>query len=600
MATEHRIIKFLHIPLVLLSSAVSVTLLFLLNHRFTGRLPRLVGPHPDTTAIIVQVSASILAASQVYVLCTLVNFATRLQLFRRFISTSSLKLLAALSIPRIDWGLGYRGIAVAALFIVIGHVFGAVWAGALTPLAADSIRKDGTILIPAYNGPFNMSWSLQSGGKIFLTNCMTHHLNSSIFISRCPTINFITTLMSTALGATSAPGVPRVYPKIEVPAWSYSNRSYGAGASQGLFSPTSNSNDSYTAYSYEEPGYWSRVACHYNETSNLTITRLDSLENAPFVLLQVKGSLPNTVANNISSYTLMTDHTTWWNEALGWSAAAANGHNMLAIATVLSGHWYTPWNRMQCSVDFQPTLFNVAVNLTRSMINVTPSGPHADFDPTGSLQTAVMANLDLISRMSSNIGISSLGAALAANSAAMNASHPGMAKDEIYLRAGENMIAALVDDLLVAEASRQMIIGKSSVAAPVYKRFDAIRLGLPRFIYISLAINITLVLIVLAESLRTQAWHHLPAFNITNLQSVIAAALLSPSRYPIHDDEFEEDGNAALATSEMDQQRFKWTYDKTGTVIMLVDVSSDVSSEKTNATSTPLEHFSSESLEPLV
>jgi hypothetical protein len=600
MATENRIIKFLHIPLVLLSNAVSVTLLFLLNHRFTGKLPRLVGHHPDTTAIIVQVSASLLAASQVYVLCTLVNFATRLQVFRRFISASSLKLLAALSIPRIDWGLGYRGIAVAASFTVIGHVFGAIWAGALTPLAADSIRKDGTVQIPAYNGPYKMSWLLQTGGKIFLKNCNAYHLTSSISISRCPTINFITTLMSTALGATSAPGVPRVYPKIEVPAWSYSNRSYGAGASQGLFSPTSNSNDSYTAYSYEEPGYWSRVACHYNETSNLTITRLDSLENAPFVLWLVEGSLPNTVANNISSYTLMTDRTPWWNEALGWSAAAANGHNMLAIATVASGHWYTHWNRMQCSVDFQPTLFNVTVNLTQSMISVSPSGPHADFDQTGSLQTAVMANLDLISRMSSNIGISSLGAALVANSVAMNASHPGMTEDEIYLRAGENMIAALVDDLLVAEASRQMIIHNSSVAAPVYKKFDAIRLGSPRLIYISLAINITLVIIVLAESFRTKAWHHLPAFNITNLQSVITAALLSPSRCPINDDEFEEDVNATLATSEMNQMTFKWTYDKTSTVMMLVDLSSDVPSERTNATSIPLEHFSSESLETLV
>jgi hypothetical protein len=182
----------------------------------------------------------------------------------------------------------------------------------------------------------------------------------------------------------------------------------------------------------------------------------------------------------------------------------------------------------------------------------------------------------------------------------MNASHPGMTEDEIYLRAGENMIAALVDDLLVAEASRQMIIHNSSVAAPVYKKFDAIRLGSPRLIYISLAINITLVIIVLAESFRTKAWHHLPAFNITNLQSVITAALLSPSRCPINDDEFEEDVNDTLATSEMNQMTFKWTYDKTSTVMMLVDLSSDVPSERTNATSIPLGHFSSESLETLV
>ncbi|KAG0646938.1 hypothetical protein D0Z07_6472 [Hyphodiscus hymeniophilus] len=572
MATEHRILKFLHISLVLLSSAVSITLLCLLDQRFTGRLPHLVSHYRDTAGVIVQISATILAASQGYVLCTLVNFAVRLQVFQSFISASSLNLLAALSIPRIDWGLGGRSIAIAALFTIIGPLFGAVWAGALTPLAADSIHKDGSIPIPVYSFPFN--------------------LTSSIAISQCPAIGLITTLLSTALGATSAPNATRVYPKIEVPAWSYSNRSYGVGASQGLFSPTVISNDSYTAYSYQEPGYWSQVTCLYNETSNLTITPSVSVENSPLALWLVEGSLPNTVANNVSSYTLTTDNSLWYDEVLGWSAAAANGRNMLAMATVASGHWYTPWNTMQCSIDFQPTIFDVAVNLTQSMISVTASGPHTDFDPTGSLQTAVMTNLDLISRMSSNIGISTLGTVLSANSAAMNASNPGMIEDEIYLRAGENMIAALVDDLLVAEASRQMIIDNSSVAVPVNKQFNAIRLGSPRFIYLSLAINIVLVFIVLAEAFRTKAWHHLPAFNITNLQSVIDAALLSPSRGPIHE-EVEEDGNSTSATSQMIQKRCKWTYDENDNAMMLVKLSGDVPSIL-------LQHVLSESQEPLV
>ena len=599
MATEHRIPKFLHIPLVLLPSAVSITLLCLLNHRFTGELPHLVSHHRDTVGVVVQISATLLAACQSYVLCTLVNFAARLQVFRGFISADSLNLLAALSIPRIDWDLGSRRIAIAALFTLIGPLFGAVWAGVLTPLAAVFINQDGTIPLPVYNSSFNVSWSLQPGGQVYLTNCTTYYPTPSIAISQCPAVGLVTSLLSTAAHATSAQGVTRVYPKIEVPAWSYSNRSYGAGASQGLFSLTVDSNDTYRAYSYDEPGYWSQVACVYNETSNLTITSSNSGGDFPFALWLVEGSLPNTVANNVSSYTLTTDKTLWSDEALGWSAAAANGRNMLAIATVAKGDWYKQWNAMQCSIDFQPTLFNVAVNLTQSMISVTPSGPHTTFDPTGSLQTAVMTNLDLISRMSSNIGISTLGAVLNANSAAMMASNPGMMKHEIYLRAGENMIAALVDDLLVAEASRQMIIDNSSVAAPVDKQFDAIRLGSPRYIYISLGINIILVFMVMTEAFRTKAWHHLPAFNITNLQNVINAALLSPSRGSIHD-EVEEDGNSSLKTSEMDQKRFKWTYDGNGTAMMLMESSSNVPSVGTAEASIPLQHLSSESQDPLL
>ena len=461
-------------------------------------------------------------------------------------------------------------------------------------LTADAIYKDGSIPIPVYNDPFNVSWSLQPGGQIYLTNC-----TSSIAISQCPAIGLITTLLSTAQGATSAHGVPRLYPKLEAPGWSYSNRSYGAGASQGLYSPTVDSNDSYTAYSYEEPGYWSQVACFYNETSNLTITRSDSVEDSPLALWLVEGSLPNTVANNISSYTLTTENTLWYDEALGWSAAAANGRNMLAIATIVSGHWYTPWNMMQCSINFQPTLFKVAVNLTQSMISVTPSDSQTGFDPTGSLQTAVMSNLDLISRISSNIGISTLGAVLNTNAAAMKANNPGMIEDEIFLRAGENMVTALIDDLLVAEASRQMIIDNSSVAAPVDKKFDAIRLGSPQYIYISLAINIILVCIVLVEAFRTEAWYHLPAFNITNLQSVINTALLSPSRGPMHN-EVEEDGDSTLTTSDMNKKRFKWMYDGNGTTILLVELPREVPSKGTKAIIIPLQQVSSESQELLV
>ena len=109
MESESRFLKFLHIPLLVLTNAVTITLLCLLNHRFTGSFPHRVVHHRPITAVrgavIVQVVSTLFAAAQVYVLCTLINFATRLQSVRRFIRTKSLSLLAALSIPRIDWTL---------------------------------------------------------------------------------------------------------------------------------------------------------------------------------------------------------------------------------------------------------------------------------------------------------------------------------------------------------------------------------------------------------------------------------------------------------------------------------------------------------------
>ena len=240
---------------------------------------------------------------------------------------------------------------------------------------------------------------------------------------------------------------------------------------------------------------------------------------------------------------------------------------------------------MQCSIDFRPTLFHVLVNLTQSRINVTPKGPYADFEHTGSLQKVIMANLDLLSRMSSNIGVSSLGVALNTNSGAMSANYPTMASEDTPARGAENLISALVDDLLVAEASKQMTINSGSNATQVQKQFDAVSLGPPRFIYISLAINVALVLLVLAETLRTNAWQRLPAFNFTDLQSVMAAAMLPSSHtYPSHTDKDGHYADAALVASQLKHASIKWSHDGNGAVVMLVNLPGKVSSESLQTT----------------
>lgn len=48
---------------------------------------------------------------------------------------------------------------------MIGPLLGVVWAGALTPLAADSIRQDGQIQIPLYTGLVNQDWTRTLGEK---------------------------------------------------------------------------------------------------------------------------------------------------------------------------------------------------------------------------------------------------------------------------------------------------------------------------------------------------------------------------------------------------------------------------------------------------
>ncbi|KAJ9614651.1 hypothetical protein H2200_002788 [Cladophialophora chaetospira] len=590
METENRFLKFLHIPLLILTNAASITLLGLINHKFTGGLHDQVQKHRTVTSVIVNILATLLAAAQVYALCTLISFATRLRTTRNFTRANSLRILGALSAPRIDWGLKWYAMIGTAIFCLIGPLLGAVWTGALTPLLDELTREDGTILTPLYTGPVDQAYHLDPGGVIYLNcNQLLSNISQSMSVSRCPAIGHITVLLSSAQSATPSGNSTRINPKIDDPTWSYVNRSYGVGASQGLFSPTAKSKHAYDAYSYDEPGYFSKVTCGFNETSNLTINLSDSGQDSYLRVWRVEGSLPNTEATNTSSYTLTTAASDWYDEVLGWSAAAANGRNMLAIATYNGkevgfgsskpDHWYRAWNQMQCSITFTPTLFNVSVNLTTSRISVSPKDSPAKFEPT-SMQEVVMANIDLISRMSSNVGVSALGVALWDNANTVNASYSNMADNEVLAWGAENMIKALVDDLLGAEASQQMAFSNNgTTAVPVRKVFKAVRLGSPRFIYLALGINIALVLLVAVETIRTRAWRGLTAFNFTNLHSVMAAAMLSPppQKNASHAD---EDNDITTAARNLQHASIRWWYNDTNDVVMLVRPPGDSSGDE--------------------
>ena len=215
-----------------------------------------------------------------------------------------------------------------------------------------------------------------------------------------------------------------------------------------------------------------------------------------------------------------------------------------------------------------------------------------DFEPTGTLRSVTMQSLDLISCMSSNIGVSTLSVTLNTKSGAVSAYNTtynlNMSVDDTLIHGAQNMITALVDDLLVAYASRQMVIFGGTDLAPVLKQFDAVRLGSARFIYISLGINVTLVLLVLAETIRTKAWQHLPAFDFTDLQSVMAAAILSPSHFD----------DPALVTGELKRASIKWSRLKdNNSVDMLVKLPGDTSHESLHSAKSSVSKLSPDGID---
>lgn len=116
-----------------------------------------------------------------------------------------------------------------------------------------------------------------------------------------------------------------------------------------------------------------------------------------------------------------------------------------------------------------------------------------------------------------------------------------------------------------------MIIEHSTSRAVVMKHFKAVKIGATRFIDITLVVNILLILLVLAEAVRTRIWHRLPAFNLTDIQSVISSALLSDIKVTRSIDDMHDGENTALiSAADIEKATFKWTYDADGSAVMMV------------------------------
>jgi hypothetical protein len=570
-AIESPILKLLPVSLLVTTTSISIAMFSISKRTFTGSFSDLVNHNRAIVGTVVQVSATLLATAQVYVLCSIVNFAARLRVSSDFVPLSFLKLLSALSMPRLDWTLSWNYFPAVAIVVAFGPIFGAIWAGILTPLTTLTIRQDGTIQVPQYTGALKPAWTLERDGSISL-NCTVKIRNLPEFqsVSDCAAVDAIGGLLASAQAATNPQGKPTVHSKLENAAWTYSGRSYGVGSSQGLFSPSEISTDAYTAYTYQEVGYLSEVACIHNFSSSITVTST-GYGDGLLSIWTVNGSLPN-MPETFRPYLV----TAMWPsiDLLTWSAAAANGRNMIAIASV---GWYNSsdleLDKIQCSITFAPTLFSVAVNLTQSLIQVTPKSTFEEFEKTGSLISITMANLDLVSRMNSNMVVSQLGNALKYNLVNVNASTPGLSPSRLAERTVEDSVTAILDDLLVAQGAAQMAVFNTSTTTSVEKCFEAVQIGTARFSIAMLVINAVLVVLVISEASRTRFWHRLPSFNFTNIETVILTALASPASHNLNSNglvcDTEPRASYSSLAAEAAGVRVKWQCDRDGRAIVV-------------------------------
>lgn len=266
--------------------------------------------------------------------------------------------------------------------------------------------------------------------------------------------------------------------------------------------------------------------------------------------------------------------------------STGKGTVMIATGNTHGGNYLT-LNQTQCSITFIPTLFDISVNLSTSVITVHGAGSAPDMDPTarpnatftawrchtlpntladlqnlttgcgnytvqgqpglGNIATRALRQLNDLSVLDTSLHTSSLGEmflSLIQNEIlyydnttqyqdwnitdfSSDFSSPDTTTDaSINTYSIEQGLKSLIDDSLLAFASAQLVLHytNSSQVTAGSLTVGAIVVGTRGYVYSLFAFNLLLILILIEEMFRTRCWANLPLFDYNNLKGVIIAS----------------------------------------------------------------------------
>ncbi|KAF2830468.1 hypothetical protein CC86DRAFT_443456 [Ophiobolus disseminans] len=481
--------------------ATSLLLAELKQWRVTGDLFILANRFPGSVALIVQLLAAFFGLLHVAVICKLINYALRLRIMKVNVSLDVLRTWVDLSIPRVDWDLPLR-----FFFPVLGVVFlslvpAALWAGSMTPSVSQTMGG-GMLLIPSYEDvsmvkeyPMMIGFAGPSlrTQKGFFTYSVGQQQSGQ--------------LMGSAASASSTGRGLHVHRKLDNTQFSYRGRSYGVGAPVGLMDQGIASNTQIAGYWYQEAGYLANVSCIYNSSSNFVLS-------GPVNewIYAASGSLPDSVDG--SEYSNYIGHDGKAIVAMGVAFSDRSPRRYLSIA---AGEAYGFLNNTQCEFDFTPTLFNVTVDIGNLNITVRPAATMRDFNPQRNITRTVVRQFELMSNDMTNL-------IAAYKMSRASASRDPFTEEEATLAGLTNSITAMADDMLVAYASAQLMVGRMFTQQPARVYVYALQFGQPGYIYAIFSLNLLVILAVLAEAARTYGWSGLGRFNYLDPRDLIIAA----------------------------------------------------------------------------
>lgn len=460
-------------------------------------------------------------------ICRLFNFSTRLRVSQQPVKLDVLRLWINIYSCALEWHLPLHLLITLALFLLATAIPSALWAAALTPVPTVSQITGEHLVIPRFSmrtSDLWREWPAQFG----LSGPSLHDRRGQFTYS--PGRDLVGSLLSSASHSTPLDSAqPNItHGKLDYTQYSYVGRSYGIGSSVGLV------DDAITAgyplalsYTFTEDGYLPIANCIRNESAAYRLTP-QTLGNQ-FVAW---GWLPNSGPNIESSTYLGTSSRDDVIVAMGVAKGDATqgvdrSRNFVGF---VAGANYSNVDKVQCEFQFRPTRFTVEVGLLDRNITVTPETGVVDvedIDPTPdhNLTYAAMRQLNMISASQTNKFTSFLGDAINASISNFVISHNhSMSIREATLPALPNVVQSMIDDILVAYASAQLTLGNDTTTAPIEIQTNSIRIGDTSFIYAVVALNVSLVLVIVVEGLRHQGWRKLTSFDYTDSRRVIIGA----------------------------------------------------------------------------
>lgn len=419
-------------------------------------------------------------------------------------SLDTLRLWNIMLRRSLDLKIPLHFLAILIIFVAVCITPSALWAGAITPISVSALQS-GEILLPTYSDTtlLRQNWTNRLGLPSIQNTKGSFAYNVGEF--------FLGSLLYSASTATTVDGSVRQHAKLDFSRFTYMGRSYGTGSSVGLLDDSILQNPLATQYKFQEEGYNAVVKCIYNASSDFFLDNTG--EN---LIYNANGYLPNSDGNlELAIYAGFSMNAI---VAIGVASSTTSVGRIFAIA---SGSQYPLLNNTQCTIDFQPSLFNVTVDTNDRNITVTPLDTLADIEdiePSGFLTFVANWQFTLMSTDQTSFYSSLVGNSINASvtnyiRSTSNLTSLPLDEKDATLAGLENSVTAIIDDILGMYASCQLMIANDTETAPASITLNALQIGERQYIIAITVFNVFLILVVIAEAIRTRGWKTLIDFN---------------------------------------------------------------------------------------